>query len=150
MRKVKHIKLVFENCETATLDPSMFRGLSVAHITKSYAINCAQYKDGEGWDSLACDAFRITITAKGLEKAELTPEFQRSTLRERLAHKDITHIELMYEDFGESDYIAVPWSDSTSEFTNDLQVHRWSDESEDCWVGASALHIDIVEPSRKE
>ena len=138
MRKIKAVDLVFENCEVARLDPTMFRGLGIYGITRGCCVNCCQYKNGEVEDLVSCADFRVTITPKGLDKSKLRPEFDKQrTLRSRIATGDITHVNLLFDN-GKNEYIAVPW-DESNQFTNAFETHEQAEDG---------LHIRIVRPER--
>jgi hypothetical protein len=126
MKKIKFIDLVFENCEAARLTPNMFRGFSVRGVTRSIAVNCAQYNNGEIWESLSCESFSIVINKKGLFEAKLHPDFKDpKNLKERLKHRDITHVDVIFSMKGkwprEHEYISVPWY-----FPEDYEIHSTS------------------------
>lgn len=132
-RKIKHIDLVFENCESARLEPDMFYALSIRGIQRSYNVNCAQYKNGEYWESITCEAFYITINEKGLKEAKFnSPQFDKNeTLKSRLDKwKDITHVHVYFEN-KDDEYISVPWKseeDDRYDTTNKCQSHEYNED----------------------
>lgn len=120
MKKVKKIVIVFENCDGVTLTPKMFDQLCIDEITTEYLINCFQYKDGEVSKYIKCKYFSIDINENGL-KSKLGFD-SNETLRNRLlAHKDITHIHIYFNN-GDDEYITVPWKGE--DWTNKLQKHK--------------------------
>lgn len=120
MKKVKKIVLVFENCDGATLTPKMFRYLCIDEITTEYMINCFQYEDGEVSEYIKCKYFFIEINKNGLKSK--TGFNSDGTLKDRLlAHKDITHIHIFFNN-GDDEYITVPWKGD--DWTNKLQKHK--------------------------
>ena len=122
MRKVKHVDLVFENCESVKLNPSMFYGLWIGGITKDYGVNCYQYKAGETCVDTVCARFCITINEKGLRAKTDIGRFSQ-VLRDRLLKwRDITHVNLTFDD-GTEEYIGVPWTGNQD--TNTAQKHKW-------------------------
>lgn len=104
MKKIKEIVLLYENCDGHTLTPDMFERLMIDGITRSYWINSFQYKNGEVNEFINCANFEITIikdTAKSF--------MGERSIKQRLTnYKDITHIDLLFED-GTNEYITVPW-----------------------------------------
>ncbi len=145
MKKIKFVDLVFENCEAARLTSDMFRGLGVYGITRSMNVNCAQYNNGEMWESLSCESFSIIINKKGLLEAKMHPDFKDPKwdrdLKKRLEHRDITHVDVIFSMKGkwpkEHEYISVPWyfpkdyAETTPDkyaWTNHYQEHIWEDE----------------------
>lgn len=128
-RKIEHVDLVFENCESARLEPDMFYGLAIRGIKKNYNINCAQYKNGEYWENTTCEKFYITINEKGLKEAKFNdPQFDKNEILKTQLDKwrDITHVHIYFE--GKNDeYISVPWKgekDSRYNMTNECQFHE--------------------------
>lgn len=118
--KIQYIVLVFENCEGVDLTPDMFSGLIIDSITKSYWINCFQYKAGESMEYLKCHYFTIHINHKGLSIIANKDWDSTRTLKERLVHHDISHIHVYFEN-GRDEYIAVPWGEE--QYTNTKQNH---------------------------
>lgn len=107
--KIKYIDLVFENCEYARLLPNMFNSLIIDEITKSYYINCFQYKNGEVSEFINCDNFYIEINKKGLKTKTFMGEETVNIVKDRiLRHSDITHIQV-YFDNETDEYIGVPY-----------------------------------------
>jgi hypothetical protein len=160
MKKVKFVDLVFENCEVARLTPKMFRGLGVYQVSKSYDVNCAQYEAGEMSEYFHCERFTIIINKKGLDEAELMPDFSAlkdspQNLRERLKRwKDITHVDLVFSEKRtkknliikrDSIYISVPWPEE-EQFTNHYQKHTWWQKDNNDWLDEGEMRIEIEEP----
>jgi len=117
---IKYIDIVFENCEHCRLPPHMLNGLMVQDITKSYWINCFQYKKGEINTFLSCKQFFITINPSGLKiKTEMGGETETSLKKRLLSCNDITNVQICFED-GTSEYISVPWEGE--HYTNELQT----------------------------
>lgn len=131
--KIKHIDLVFENCESARLGPDMFYALSISGIQRNYNVNCAQYKNGEYWESITCERFHIIINKKGLKEAKFnSPQFdKKETLKSRLDKwKDITHVHMYFEN-KDDQYISVPWKseeDDRYDTTNKCQSHEYEED----------------------
>jgi hypothetical protein len=165
MKKIKFIDLVFENCEAARLTPDMFRGLGVSGITRSMNVNCAQYNDGEMWESLSCKSFSIIINKKGLLEAKMEPDFKDPKwdrdLKERLEHHDITNVDIVFSMKGkwpkEHEYISVPWyfpedywktihdaNDDKYNWTNHYQEHILG-ANEEYYLKEDELLIKIEE-----
>lgn len=111
---INSIELVFENCESVSLNPSEFKYLSIDGIDKSKHINCFQYKNGEEIINNNCDYFHILINKESLKK--MIGFNDRISLKERLGYYDITQVILNYG--GREEIIFVPWSE-ISEFSND-------------------------------
>lgn len=109
-RKLKHLDIVFENCESVRLKPDMFTRLIVEGVKPAYSINCFQYSKGEVHDSTHCENFSIIINKKGLQqKTEMGTDIKIDSLEKRLRRfNDITHIHLYFSDKTDQ-YIAVPW-----------------------------------------
>jgi len=159
MKKVKFVDLVFENCEVARLKPDMFRGLVAHKITKTYDVNCAQYKSGEISEYLHCEFFAIVINKEGLDKAKLEPDItlkdSPQNLRERLKRwKDITHVDLIFSERRtkknklikrDSIYISVPWP-KDEQFENHYQKHIVFDNTDDnSWLREGEMKIEICD-----
>jgi hypothetical protein len=147
MKKIKFIDLVFENCEAARLTPDMFRGLYISEITRDLNVNCAQYENGEVWEYLRCKKFSIVINKKGLLEANMHPDFKDPkwdrNLKDRLKHKDITHVDVIFSMKGkwpkEHEYVSVPWyypknhaetTPNRYDWTNYYQEHIWGSNEE--------------------
>lgn len=147
-KKIKYIDLVFENCESARLEPDMFYALSIRGIQRNYNVNCAQYKNGEYWESTTCEAFYITINEKGLKEAKFnSPQFDKNeTLKSRLDKwKDITHVHVYFEN-KDDEYISVPWKseeDDRYDTTNKCQSHEYINIENDLSPSSSSLAIEI-------
>lgn len=123
MNKIKKIKIVFENCDEATLYPNMFKHLYIGGITKTYMINCFQYEKGELSKSIDCEYFTIEINSKSLNR--ITSDF-KETLKERLKILDITHIGIFFLGKKErSEYISVPWKSGDNDFSNLNQKNEY-------------------------
>lgn len=128
MKQLKHVDLVFENCSYARLKATMIRGLWLHHITRGISL----YSNGVS-EALRCDAFSITITADGLDKAELLPDglTESRSLRERLNRwKDLVAVHLYFTD-KTNEYIYIPWKSGKNDDDNALQKHtnpnQWHD-----------------------
>ena len=117
------LAIVFENCEMCTLQPNMFKNLSIQGITETKNINCFQYEDGEVLDFKECKYFHIEIKKEALEND--IDEFGR-TLKERLRQLDIASIALEYDN-GYSEEIYVEWADA-SDYRNDYQINNITEE----------------------
>ncbi|MDD5014281.1 MAG: hypothetical protein PHW73_04140 [Atribacterota bacterium] len=156
MKKVKFIDLVLENCEAARLTPDMFRGLYIGGITRDLDVNCAQYENGEIGEYLRCKTFSIIINKKGLLEAKMHPDFGDSiSLKDRLRHKDITHVDVIFSMKGkwpkEHEYISVPWylpkdyegrEMDKYDWTNYYQEHIWG-ANEDRYLKEDEMLIQI-------
>lgn len=98
-------------------------------ITKNYAVNYAQYEDGEIDSIIYCKKFRIFINNDGLVQKVISPSNLGSSLRDRLKHRDITRVELFYD--GNLDVsheeICVPFSEVYG-YNNEYQEHKWVDD----------------------
>ena len=126
MRKIKHVDIVFENCEVARLTPNMFKGLMIEDIKKSHWINHFQYVDGEDFEITKCSKFSIHILRKGLDFKYSRYNEPRS-LEERLnSSKDITSVTLSFEGSKKSEHIYVPWRGGL--YTNNAQKHKITPE----------------------
>lgn len=120
-KKIKQLDIVFENCEVCTLKPDMIYACIIDKIYNSMSINFFQYKDGEVYNKIYCDEFMLAINKKGWQQKSNFCDFESDKpLVERLKCRDITHIDLIYED-GTNDYISLHWQDGDNEFTNRLQ-----------------------------
>ena len=114
--KLQSLTIIFENCESITLTPDMFKGLIVSGITENYFINCCQYIDGEVLgERYKCNEFQISINTKGMDTLTQMGTSFEETLKDRLKHSDITHVRLNFND--KSHEMAVPW-DSEDQYTN--------------------------------
>ena len=122
IEKIKRIDIVFENCEVAELEPSMFTSFLCESITKSYLINCYQYRKGEIIEEISCDYFSIFINKKGLKQKTKMGTFIRDILKNRIKNNDITHVDIMFENSNK--YISVPWNGGTN-YKNDLQKNTF-------------------------
>lgn len=110
---------MFENCEVATLKPSMFKYMQILGITREYYSGC----DKDCHEVTKCNYFTITIEKSGLDTVTNMGHIQCEKLIDRLERsKDITHIAIVFEDSSE-EYITVPWSDGKHETINGLQEH---------------------------
>mgnify|MGYP004656511771 CR=1 FL=1 len=119
-KKLKYLDIVFENCETCRLEPNMIYGCVLDGLHKNIGINCFQYENGEIFEQTACDEFMMVINQKGLQQYSGFDDFKGKILEERIKSKDITHVDLIYED-DTNDYITMNWEDDYDEFTNKLQ-----------------------------
>lgn len=134
-RKIKQLDIVFENCESCTLTPDMIYMCTLDRIYKNIGINCFQYRDGEIYDEIFCDQFMLVINQKGLQQKSGFGDFRNDdALEERLKYRDITHIDLIYDD-DTNDYISVHWEDDNNEYTNKLQNNLYQNyEGEECMI----------------
>ena len=134
-RKIKQLDIVFENCESCTLMPDMIYMCALDKIYKNIGINCFQYRNGEIYDEIFCDQFMLVINQKGLQQKSGFGDFRNDdTLEERLKYRDITHIDLIYDD-NTNDYISVHWGDDNNEYTNKLQNNLYQNyEGEECMI----------------
>lgn len=120
-KKIQQLDIVFENCEYCSLTPDMIYMCSIDKIYTNIGINCFQYKNGEIYDEIFCDQFMLAINQKGLRQKSGFGDFKNNeVLEDRLKYRDITHIDLIYDD-GTNDYISVHWLDDKDEYTNKLQ-----------------------------
>lgn len=120
-RKIKQLDIVFENCEVCTLTPDMIYMCILDRIYNNIGINCFQYENGEIYDEIFCDQFMLAINQKGLQQKSGFGDLKdNEVLENRLRYRDITHIDLIYDD-GTNDYIRVHWLDDKNEYTNKLQ-----------------------------
>lgn len=120
-KKIKQLDIVFENCEVCTLKPDMIYACIIDKIYNGMSINFFQYKDGEVYNKIYCDEFMLAINKKGWQQKSNFCDFESDKpLVERLKCRDITHIDLIYDD-GTNDYISLRWIDGDNEFTNRLQ-----------------------------
>ena len=114
-RKIKQLDIVFENCESCTLTPDMIYMCTLDRIYNNIGINCFQYRNGEIYDEIFCDQFMLVINQKGLQQKSGFGDFRNDdTLEERLKYRDITHIDLIYDD-DTNDYISVHWEDDNND-----------------------------------
>ena len=134
-RKIKQLDIVFENCESCTLTPDMIYMCTLDRIYNNIGINCFQYRNGEIYDEIFCDQFMLVINQKGLQQKSGFGDFRNDdTLEKRLKYRDITHIDLIYDD-DTNDYISVHWEDDNNEYTNKLQNNLYQNcEGEECMV----------------
>lgn len=134
-RKIKQLDIVFENCESCTLTPDMIYMCTLDRIYNNIGINCFQYRNGEIYDEIFCDQFMLVINQKGLQQKSGFGDFRNDdTLEKRLKYRDITHIDLIYDD-NTNDYISVHWEDDNNEYTNKLQNNLYQNcEGEECMV----------------
>ena len=133
-KKLKYLDIVFENCETCRLEPNMIYGCVLDGLHKNIGINCFQYENGEIFEQTACDEFMMVINQKGLQQYSGFDDFKGKILEERIKSKDITHVDLIYED-DTNDYITMNWEDDYDEFTNKLQNNIYRNyEKEECLV----------------
>ena len=134
-RKIKQLDIVFENCESCTLMPDMIYMCALDKIYKNIGINCFQYRNGEIYDEIFCDQFMLVINQKGLQQKSGFGDFRNDdTLEERLKYRDITHIDLIYDD-DTNDYISVHWEDDNNECTNKLQNNLYQNYGgEECMI----------------
>ena len=77
----------------------------------------------------------LVINQKGLQQKSGFGDLRNDdTLEERLKYRDITHIDLMYDD-DTNDYISVHWEDDNNEYTNKLQNNLYQNyEGEECMI----------------
>ena len=135
--QIEVLAIVFENCEICTLQPNMFKNLSIQGITETKNINCFQYEDGEVLDFKECKYFHIEIKKEALEND--IDEFGR-TLKERLRQLDIASVCAEYDN-GYSEEIYVEWAD-TSDYRNDYQINKITEEGN--------MEITIKKASEKQ
>lgn len=129
-RSIKEVHLVFENLEVAVLDKSMFEGLYIESIHKSYYINSFGMDEGVVKEDKSCSSFYITILKAGIEKMCNYLETDR-TIKSRLTDtKDLSHIDLRFDD-GSNEYIAMPWNwdGANSQYNNSFQKTEITDDS---------------------
>ena len=127
MNKIKKIEIVFENCDSVIIYPTMFKHLLIGGITKEYRINCFQYNMGEFIEYINCECFTITINKKGLNQVSSMSIVSKEKLKERLKTLDITHIKIFFSD-RKSDYISVPWKSDDNGFSNLNQKNKYIED----------------------
>ena len=135
-KKIKTIDIVFENCEVYSLTPKMIDMCVVNDVKRNIGVNVFQYEDGEIYESLSCKEVLLSINRKGLTTIGNWDD--KTLLEDRIANKDITHLDIIYED-GSDDYISVPWMDKDgNEYINVLQnnlyYQQWFDGGEESLV----------------
>ena len=132
-KKIKTIDIVFENCEVYSLTPKMIDMCVINDVKRNIGVNVFQYEDGEIYESLSCKEVLLSINRKGLTTIGNWDD--ETLLEDRIANKDITHLDLIYED-GSDDYISVPWMDKDgNEYINVLQnnlyyQHKFDNDGE--------------------
>lgn len=132
-KRIKTIDIVFENCEVYSLTPKMIDMCVVNDIRRNIGVNVFQYEDGEVYESLSCKEMLLSINHKGL--TTIGGWDDKTLLEDRIENKDITHLDIIYED-GSNDYISVPWMDKDrNEYINALQnnlyyQHKFGNDGE--------------------
>lgn len=132
-KKIKTIDIVFENCEVYSLTPKMIDMCVVNNVTRNIGVNVFQYEDGEVYESVSCKEMLLSINRKGL--TTIGGWDDKTLLEDRIENKDITHLDIIYED-GSNDYISVPWMDKDgNEYINALQnnlyyQHKFGNDGE--------------------
>ena len=144
-QKIERIDVVFENCEVYSLTPDMIVSCGFNHIYKNIGINYFQYEDGEVFNEYNCQEFFLIINRKGEQaRGSSILSDEKVTFKERIQKgKDITHVDIMYED-GSNQYIQLPWG-SISEYTNDYLTMR-----EDKRYGEDQFVIEVCEGCTNE
>lgn len=119
--KIKCIHIVLENCEVFEVPPKSIDYLTLKNINKSIGVNYYQYENGEIYETIKPE--EVILAVKNFDKIKnITGWPDPEPFLDRMnMHKDITHLDLIYEDGG-NEYYCVPWGDS--EYTNDYQVHK--------------------------
>ena len=114
------------------------------HIYKNIGINYFQYEDGEVFNEYNCQEFFLIINRKGEQaRGSSILSDEKVTFKERIQKgKDITHVDIMYED-GSNQYIQLPWG-SISEYTNDYLTMR-----EDKRYGEDQFIIEVCTNEKK-
>lgn len=116
MKKYKKIDVVFENCDTVSIEAKDIRYFSVGGITKRL---CSFNGNGEFSKLQNCKNLFMSIDNKALSNKtffEIAYEAQEtdnktSSFMSHLKHyHNITHIDIIFKD-GSNEYIAVPWSE---------------------------------------
>lgn len=108
-KKIKEIKLVFENCEVCVLKPNMIKFLFIDNIKVSKATRLSE--DSEIIEILSCDKLTMLINEKGLkQKSQIANKIWNAyTLEQRLQMPDVVSIILKYTNKKE-EIIDVPWN----------------------------------------
>ena len=132
-KRIKTIDIVFENCEVYSLTPKMIDMCVVNDIRRNIGVNVFQYEDGEVYESVSCKEMLLSINRKGL--TTIGGWDDKTLLEDRIENKDITHLDIIYED-GSNDYISVPWMDKDgNKYINALQnnlyyQHKFGNDGE--------------------
>lgn len=118
--EIKQLKLIFENCETITIDRKYIGALDIDNIKKSISRNACNSISS----NLSCDSFVISINRK-LPIEKLSSWTIGDVLEERnpliriQQYNDITGIEVIYEN-DTSEYIFIQWG-GDSDYSNEYQ-----------------------------
>lgn len=121
MKKIKNIHIVLENCEVFEVPTKCIDYLTLKNINKTIGVNYYQYKNGEVDETIKPE--EVYLAVKNFSEIKNITGFpDPEPFIDRMnSHKDITHIDLNYED-GSNEYYTVPWGER--EYTNDYQVHK--------------------------
>ena len=151
-KKIKTIDIVFENCEVYSLTPKMIDMCIVNDVTRNIGVNVFQYEDGEVYESLSCKEMLLSINRKGL--MTIGGWYDEILLEDRIKNKDITHLNIIYED-GSNDYISVPWMDKDgNEYINALQnnlyyQHKFGNDGESLVIIINDIPLTFKELEEK-
>ena len=142
-RKLKQLDIVFENCEIFSIKPQDIVILSLQDLSKDIVINGFQYEDGEECLFDTCKECVLVLNQNGLKTLGGFDE-EKITLEERLQYKDITHLDLIYEN-GENNYISVPWEDcGDNQYMNKYQNNLYTTDMEDNEVLEIIIKQDLT------
>ncbi len=119
MKKLKEIRLIFENCESAAVPIKDIHGFGIGEITQHY-YSC-NIDEGSGGQSATY--FWMNFKDLKNQKYKGWPDEKKDkSLLDRLRYGDVTHIDIVYKD-KTNVYIGVPWG-SRSQFYNAFQIIR--------------------------
>lgn len=134
MKEVKSIELVLENCEMIEIKREHIGSFNLSNIRRSISRIAAN----SICDSLSAeDAFiQISSKANTINSYSFTWDDNKILPFDRLTqHKDITAIEIHYED-GSNEYIYVNWG-GKSDYTNLYQTSKINQHTGDLYIAIS-------------
>jgi len=119
LKELKEVRLVFENCESASVPRSEIWTYAIADIHSFHR----SANTTEGYNGLKATKFYIIFNdLENLKYTGFSDEVSKSLFERVTKFSDITHIDVIYED-DTTFYISVPWG-SGDQYHNAFQILR--------------------------
>lgn len=138
MKKLKHIDIVFENCEVIQVPATCIYYLGLVNVTNNKSMHINRHNKTDIEDYLkAKEVYLYIYDSPDIKNVTGWSEENENCIERIIKHSDICNLDLIYED-DTNEYISVPWGDA--EYKNEYQVNEIQE-----FYGKQILKISIVE-----
>ncbi len=118
LKPIRELRFITENCESWTVPANKIVSLRFDDIRRDASL--ANTNDWHEHES--CMSFFLCMTVLDMESIPLPewgwPANYGMTFRKRLAFRDLTHIDVIFED-GTNVYLGVPWKSDPTYMRNE-------------------------------